>query len=75
MIPSSSTDVWHIKDEYTIEEVKRKMEAPLNTSLEVYIGALPAKVSLPTLAYGPSGIHFLPATQDYSEHDLEDRTH
>ncbi|KAG5630370.1 hypothetical protein H5410_002087 [Solanum commersonii] len=52
---SFSTDIRCIKAEYTIEEVDRRRETPVDTSPKVDVDSIPTEASLPTLTYGSLG--------------------
>lgn len=48
VIPSSSTNIRHIKVDYCRYESYKKREAPVGSSHEVDIGVIPPRASLPT---------------------------
>uniref|UniRef100_M1DMG5 Polyprotein protein n=1 Tax=Solanum tuberosum TaxID=4113 RepID=M1DMG5_SOLTU len=53
--PTSSTDIRHIKVEYTLDKDDRRRASLMDTSSEVDIDTLPAEAVLPTPTTGSSG--------------------
>ncbi|KAG5590357.1 hypothetical protein H5410_040871 [Solanum commersonii] len=59
VFPSSSTEIWLIKAEFTREEVNRRRATPTDTSPEVNNDSLLAEASSHTSAFEPLGISAL----------------